>query len=107
MDWPQGVDWLARCLGLVVKYEAQEEAPHALAVKYVAELEDPAHLTQHQQQRQRQAEAKARHNQQAEAYSEEVEAADTCGNHVRACTSLLCFPRGWPMEAYLSSRCLS
>ena len=39
-----GVDWLARCLGLVVKYEVQEEVPHALAVKYMAELGDPAHL---------------------------------------------------------------
>ena len=40
-----GVDWLARCLGLVVKYEVQEEVPHALAVKCMAELGDPAHLT--------------------------------------------------------------
>jgi hypothetical protein len=31
--------------GLVVKYEVQEEVPHALAVKYVAELGDLAHLT--------------------------------------------------------------
>ena len=45
MEWPQGVDWLARCLGLVVKYEVQEEVSHALAVKYMAELGDPAHLT--------------------------------------------------------------
>ena len=47
MEWPQVVDWLARCLGLVVKYEVQEEVPHALAVKYVAELGDlcTSHLT--------------------------------------------------------------
>ena len=31
---------------------------HALAVRYVAELGDPAHLTRHQKQRQRQAEGK-------------------------------------------------